>query len=120
MSRAGVLRALVFFGVLTALPFAVTAHWIVNLAVFTLIYAGLASAWNLVGGLAGYPSLGHAAFFGAGAYAEAIYFQHRDVDADGLLPFLVLPLVGLGVAGAGLEGGWIVMRSSSRLGPLCA
>ncbi|HZP54145.1 branched-chain amino acid ABC transporter permease [Actinocrinis sp.] len=113
MSRAGVIRALLFFGVLTALPFAVTAHWIVNLGVFTLIYAGLASAWNLVGGLAGYPSLGHAAFFGAGAYAEAIYFQHRDAGANGLMPFLVLPIVGAGVAVLGLAVGWIAMRTRS-------
>ena len=31
----------------------------------------MSSAWNLVGGFAGYPSLGHAAFFGIGAYAFA-------------------------------------------------
>ncbi len=33
------------------------------------MYAAMSSAWNLVGGFAGYPSLGHAAFFGIGAYA---------------------------------------------------
>ena len=37
--------------------------------VFTLMYAVMSSAWNLVGGFAGYPSLGHAAFFGIGAYS---------------------------------------------------
>ncbi|MGH6653787.1 MAG: branched-chain amino acid ABC transporter permease [Actinocrinis sp.] len=112
-SRAGLLRAAVFFAALTALPFGVTAHWIVNLGVFTLIYAGLASAWNLVGGLAGYPSLGHAAFFGVGAYAEAVYFQHRGVGAGGLTPFLVLPVVGAAVAVLGLAVGWIAMRTRS-------
>lgn len=113
LTWGGVIRAAVFFGVLTAFPFAVTAHWIVNMAVFTLIYAGLASAWNLVGGLAGYPSLGHAAFFGVGAYAEAIYFQHRDVGANGLLPFFALPVIGIGVAVLGLAVGWIAMRTRS-------
>lgn len=111
--RSGVLRAALFFGAMTAFPFGVTAHWIVNMAVFTLIYAGLASAWNLVGGLAGYPSLGHAAFFGVGAYAEAIYFQHRDVGASGLLPFFVLPVIGIGVAVLGVGVGWIAMRTRS-------
>ena len=113
MTLPGLFRAALFFAALTVLPFVLTAHWIVNLGVFTLIYAGLASAWNLVGGLAGYPSLGHAAFFGAGAYAEAIYFQHRDVGADGLTPFFVLPLVGAAVAVLGLAVGWIAMRTRS-------
>jgi branched-chain amino acid transport system permease protein len=113
LNRAGLVRAVLFFGALTVLPFGVTTHWIVNMAVFTLIYAGLASAWNLVGGIAGYPSLGHAAFFGVGAYAEAIYFQHRSVGANGLLPFFALPVIGIGVAVAGVAVGWIAMRTRS-------
>ena len=113
LRSAGLVRAAVFFGALTALPFGITTHWILNLGIFTLIYAGLASAWNLVGGLAGYPSLGHAAFFGVGAYAEAIYFQHRGVGANGLTPFLVLPVLGAGVALLGLAVGWIAMRTRS-------
>ena len=113
LDRAGLARAVLFFGALTALPFGVTTHWILNMAIFTLIYAGLASAWNLVGGLAGYPSLGHAAFFGVGAYAEAIYFQHRDVGGNGLLPFFALPVIGIGVALAGVVVGWIAMRTRS-------
>ena len=32
----------------------------------------LASSWNLVGGMAGYPSFATAAFFGVGAYAGAL------------------------------------------------
>ena len=33
------------------------------------MYAALATSWNLLGGFSGYLSLGHAAFFGIGAYA---------------------------------------------------
>ncbi len=112
MSRAGFLRALIFFALLTAFPFGVTTHWIVNLGVFTLIYAGLASAWNLVGGIAGYPSLGHAAFFGTGAYAAAIWFQHHAIGG-GLTPFAVLPAIGAAAAVAGLAVGAIAMRTRS-------
>src|SRR5256885_339959 len=36
------------------------------MAFFTLMYAGLAQAWNLLGGFSGYISLGHVAFFGLG------------------------------------------------------
>ena len=36
------------------------------------MYAALATAWNLIGGFSGYLSLGHVAFFGLGAYANAL------------------------------------------------
>jgi branched-chain amino acid transport system permease protein len=72
----------------------------------------MSSAWNLVGGFAGYPSLGHGAFFGIGAYTEAIWFQHHSVGS-GYAPFVVLPLVGLAVAAVGLPIGAIAMRTRS-------
>ena len=69
----------------------------------------LASSWNLLGGYAGYPSLGHVAFFGIGAYAIGILFSNS--VGDGYLPFLVLPLIGIGVALFSLPIGWISMRT---------
>ena len=39
------------------------------------MWAGLAMAWNVLGGYAGYISFGHAAFFGIGAYATALLMQ---------------------------------------------
>jgi branched-chain amino acid transport system permease protein len=39
------------------------------------MWAGLALAWNIIGGYAGYISFGHAAFFGIGAYATALLMQ---------------------------------------------
>lgn len=48
-----------------------------NLIVITMMFAALATAWNIVGGFAGQLSLGHAAFFGIGAYASSIlYVEH--------------------------------------------
>jgi branched-chain amino acid transport system permease protein len=40
--------------------------------VLVVMYAVLATSWNLVGGFTGYVSLGHAAFFGLGAYGTAL------------------------------------------------
>lgn len=108
--RIKYLGAALFFAVLIALPFVFAAHWFVNLMVFTLIYAGASSAWNLVGGFAGYPSLGHAAFFGIGAYLEAIYFTHHSIG-DGWLPFAALPVIGVCAAVVGLGVGAIAMRT---------
>jgi branched-chain amino acid transport system permease protein len=109
MSRVGLVHAVVFFGALTLLPFGVGPQWILNLLIFTLMYASLASAWNLVGGYAGYPSLGHAAFFGVGAYAIAILFENS--VGDGYLPFFALPLIGVGAALLSVPIGWIAMRT---------
>ena len=109
MTGMGLVRAVVFFGALTLLPFGVGPQWILNMLIFTLMYAGLASAWNLLGGYAGYPSLGHAAFFGVGAYAIAIVFENS--VGNGYPPFLLLPLIGVGAGLLSVPIGWIAMRT---------
>ncbi len=98
------------FAVLTALPFGITAPWVLNLFIFTLMYAALASAWNLVGGYSGYISLGHAAFFGVGAYAVGILFTHVSIGG-GYRPFYVLPAIGAVVAVGSVPIGWIAFRT---------
>jgi branched-chain amino acid transport system permease protein len=77
---------------------------------FTLMYAVCASAWNILGGYSGYISLGHAAFFGVGAYAIAITFTHTGIGG-GYRPFYVLPLVGIAVALISVPVGWIAFRT---------
>ncbi|MFG1302279.1 branched-chain amino acid ABC transporter ATP-binding protein/permease [Xanthobacter sp. V3C-3] len=49
-----------------------------NLRILTvaILFAGAATAWNLVGGFANLISMGHAAFFGLGAYASTLLFIH--------------------------------------------
>src|SRR3546814_2163187 len=66
------LARLLLAGALTALlPLFLDTYW-TRLAVFVFINIGLASAWNVIGGMAGYPSFGHSMFFGIGAYVSAI------------------------------------------------
>lgn len=43
-----------------------------NFGVSTLIFAGLAMSWNILGGWAGQTSLGHAALLGVGAYTMTL------------------------------------------------
>lgn len=45
-----------------------------QLIIITMVFAALATAWNIVGGFAGQLSLGHAGFFGVGAYASSILY----------------------------------------------
>jgi branched-chain amino acid transport system permease protein len=64
-------------------------YWIRVLAL-TLLFAAMAQAWNIVGGLANQISLGHAAFFGIGAYTSTIL----------LLQFGLSPWLGMLAGGA--------------------
>lgn len=110
MSPWSIVRGGVFFGALAVLPFFGLAHWFLTLLVFVLMYATMSSAWNLVGGFAGYPSLGHAAFFGIGAYTMALVFQNK-VLTSGYEPFLLLPVIAMIGALIGWPIGWVSMRT---------
>jgi branched-chain amino acid transport system permease protein len=67
-------------------------YWIRVLTI-TLLFAAMAQAWNIVGGLANQISLGHAAFFGIGAYTSTVL----------LLKFGISPWLGM-LAGGALGG----------------
>jgi branched-chain amino acid transport system permease protein len=109
LTAAGVVRAAVIFGALVAFPFLFTTQWVVNAALFTVMYAAIATAWNLLGGYSGYLSLGHAAFFGIGAYAIGVWFTHAGIGA-GYTPFFVLPVVGVAVAVGSVPIAWVALR----------
>jgi branched-chain amino acid transport system permease protein len=61
-----------------------------NYGVYALIFVAVASAWNFFSGFSGYISLGHAVFFGSGAYALGI--AARDWHVTGTGVFALLPL----------------------------
>jgi branched-chain amino acid transport system permease protein len=109
-TAAGLARGAAFAGVGIAFPFVFQAAWIVNIGVLTLMYAALATAWNLFSGYTGYITLGQAAFFGLGAYTLGIAFEHFGVGS-GYNPFYALPLVGAGVALASVPLAWIALRT---------
>ncbi len=87
------------------LPFIVQYnHYILQVFTHALLLAALALAWNLLG-VSGSISLGHAAFFGAGAYASGLL----GLDL-GLSSWITIPLAGLIATGLGLMMGWICLR----------
>ncbi|MGH2560090.1 MAG: branched-chain amino acid ABC transporter permease [Thermomicrobiales bacterium] len=51
-----------------------------NVAILVLLYAGLAQAWNILGGFAGQISLGNAAFLGIGAYTSTVMLDRWNVS----------------------------------------
>jgi len=82
-----------FFWPLVALVVMIVYPWVLStpfeqrLGALVLLYAIAASAWNIVGGYAGQVSVGHAVFFGCGAYAAMGSYSH----------FALSPLVGIPV-----------------------
>ena len=70
--------------------------YILNIATMVLIYAVTGSSWNLLGGYAGQPSFGHAAFFGVGAYTFAVLFPQG--GAWTIPGFLIAGLAGAIIA----------------------
>jgi branched-chain amino acid transport system permease protein len=60
--------------VAAVLAFTVKDKFYLHVLIMMLFYAAVSSAWNIVGGFAGQLSLGHAAFFGIGAYTSALLF----------------------------------------------
>ena len=69
--RRAVWIGLVVLGAVLPLLLDPRGYWI-RVLTLTLLFAAMAQAWNIVGGLANQVSLGHAAFFGIGAYASTI------------------------------------------------
>jgi branched-chain amino acid transport system permease protein len=61
-----------------------------HVLVICLVYVVLGQAWNLIGGYAGQWSLGHAAFFGLGAYTSTLLTLRFDVT-----PWLGMPAGGV-------------------------
>ncbi len=59
-----------------------------------LMFVALATAWNLIGGYAGYASFGQVGFFGLGGYLVAVLMTHAHLSF-----WVVLPLAAV-VAGA--------------------
>jgi len=84
---------LVLLAIGVAYPLVFTNAVATNDAIYTLIFMTWAVAWNAFSGYSGYISLGHAVFFGSGAYFTGI--ATVDWGWTGSKVFWLLPLAGL-------------------------
>lgn len=91
--------------VLLVAPFLYANTVFLNLMILIFLYAGLAQAWNILGGFAGQISLGNAMFFGIGAYTSTWLSIHAQITP--WLGALVGVLIAIGV---GVVIGWPVFR----------
>lgn len=106
---AGLIRhspMLVLTALLALLPLVITEDYVIRILVQIGIYVLLTASLNLVNGYGGMFSVGHAAFFGIGAYASALWVMKLG------LPFSS-GLVFAGLASALL--GWLVAKPTLRL-----
>ncbi len=101
------LLALLAFAI--AFPLLFPNGEVTSIAFFTLLFAAMVTAWNVLAGYAGYLSLGHIVFFGIGAYALALICKHWNVPA-GYGIFLLVPVSGLIAALIAIPTGWVALR----------
>jgi len=86
-----------------ALPLVVTSHFYTDIFIRVLLFAFIGVAWNLMGGYAKQLSLGHAAYFGLGAYTSTIL----------QIKFGISPWIGM------FAGGGVAMLASLPIGAVC-
>jgi branched-chain amino acid transport system permease protein len=68
----GTWPAVAFFALAALGPVVVRDAFFLDSLILILLWGASAAAWNVAGGYAGQVSLGHAAFFGLGAYSAAL------------------------------------------------
>jgi branched-chain amino acid transport system permease protein len=88
---------------LRAFPALVGNSYLQNVLILTLMYAALSQSWNILGGYCGQVSLGHALYFGVGAYVTSVLYVNY-----GVLPW-----------GGMLAGGVLAALLAMMLGWMC-
>jgi branched-chain amino acid transport system permease protein len=114
MKKIRTLGLLALLALLLAFPLLFPDPAVTTIAVFTLLYAGATTAWNIFSGYTGYVSLGSVVFYGIGGYALALLCKDWNIQG-GYTPFLLLPLVGLIASVFAIPLGWLALRSSRHV-----
>jgi branched-chain amino acid transport system permease protein len=97
--------AIVLFAAAALTPLVVRDKFILDSVILILLWGSISAGWNVAGGYAGQVSLGHAAFFGIGAYAAALMSaRYAQSPWLGLLAGVVLSI------GAGAIIGYLSNR----------
>jgi len=90
---------------LLVLPFLLPNPFYVHIVVMMFTFVILGGAWNILSGYAGQLSLGHAAFFGTGAYVSMLLVNHY-----GTSPWITLWIGGFAALLLSLPVGLICFR----------
>ena len=100
---------------LLVFPFVFTSSFAHHTMILILLYALMAQSWNVVAGFSGQISLGHAIFFGVGAYSSTVLFAKYGVTPwVGLLVGVLLSAaaaVAIGVPTLRLRGHYFAIAT---------
>jgi branched-chain amino acid transport system permease protein len=89
-----------------AYPIFDSYSYVLQIGMLVMMWIAMSSSWNIIGGFAGYISLGHGVFFAVGGYAAGLALAHW-----GISPFLFLPVAGLAAMAVGFLAGLITLRT---------
>jgi len=91
-----------------AFPKVYTNPAVTNYGVFAMIFVTVASAWNIFSGNSGYISVGHAVFYGSGAYAFGVAAHGWNINGTGA--FILVPFAGVVGALIAVPTGLVALR----------
>lgn len=104
VALGALLAALLLFPVVQA--YTANYTYPMHLLLVVFMWIAMTSSWNIIGGYAGYISLGHNVFYAIGGYLSGALFVYM-----GISPFISAPLAGLICMGVGLLFGLITLRT---------
>jgi branched-chain amino acid transport system permease protein len=114
-SPVAVILGLVIIAGLYIFPQFVQSPYALHIMVLFFLATIQGEAWNLIGGYTGQYSVGHAAYFGAGAYTTMILLQYKQIPPwYGMLAGIVIALIVSLVIGSicfRLRGPYFVLAS---------
>jgi branched-chain amino acid transport system permease protein len=93
-----------------AFPFVFSNPAVTSIAMFTLLYLGATSGWNMFSGFTGYMALGNAVFYGSGAYFFANITTHLNLPG-GVWLFALVPVAGIFAGLVAIPVGWLCLRT---------
>lgn len=104
MKLITILFPLIVLFLLILLPLVATEYFL-HISILVLLWAYLATSWNILGGYAGQHSLGHGVFLGIGAYTSTLLFIRL-----GISPWLGMWIGGALASLAALFIGYLCFR----------
>jgi len=104
------LLVVIALAILGVFPLVFSNPTTTTIAFYALIFMVSASAWNMFSGSSGYIALGHAVYFGCGAYALSLLANHLGVAA-GWPVFALVPVAGIVAGLVAIPTGLIALRA---------
>lgn len=99
----------VFFLILGVIPVFIKNPYLLHVLIMLYFFTYLGESWNVLGGYTGQFSLGHATFFGIGAYASTLIYLHW-----GTTPWLGMLIGGVISMSVGVFVGFLCFRYGVR------